>query len=325
MPYKIKETKDKKFSVVNKDTGRVMSKGTTKGKAEKQIKAIYANMKPEHRIRHRISLLEGRSISNPLHRDIVKFTKHLLKREEIYGNGFWDDAWSGIKQGLALPGQILAQVPFLAPAVELAFPELTPFVGSITGVSKALFGDDTNQWLTDFLGVASADPYYKGSKPAPQQLQSSAPLPEEQDEGDIEYEQAQNARHTEDLDKVIEHISNQADIEDQEAEKEEGEAEMEASAPRSLVGVPSRDIYGQIIAMDDALRFPMVYNYDENNRPQYLQEFLLTNGVAGHNFAVNEFGNTFKNQRPYDFLNHPMQGGKIRPLDYSSVGYSKMF
>jgi hypothetical protein len=325
MPYKIKETKDKKFSVVNKDTGRVMSKGTTKTKAEKQIKAIYTNMKPEHRIRHRISLLEGRSISNPLHRNIINLARHLLKQEEIHGNGFWDDAWSGIKQALALPAQLVSQVPFLEPALEYAFPEITPFLGTIKGVSKALYGDDTNQWLTDFLGVASADPYYKGSKPAPQPLQAPAPLPEEQDEGDVEDEQTQNAKHTEDFDKVIEHISNQVDIEDQEAEQEEGEADAEAYAPRNLIGAPTRDIYGQIIAMDDALRFPMVYNYDENNRPQYLQEFLLTNGVAGHNFAVNEYGNTYKNQRPYEFLNHPINGGKLRRLDFSSVGYSKKF
>jgi hypothetical protein len=222
---------------------------------------------------------------------------------------------------------LLGEVPFLQEGISAVFPEVAPFLGSITGTSKALFGADTNQWLTDFLGVANADPYYKGSAPAPQPLEASAsaPLPEEQEEGDLEDEQAQNAQHTEDLDKVIEHISDQANIEDQEAEQEQGEAEMDASMPHSLIGAPSRDIYGQIIAVDDALRFPMIYNYDENNRPQYLQDFLITNGVAGHNFSVNEFGNTFKNQQPYEFLNHPMQGGKLRRLDYSSVGYSKLF
>lgn len=62
MPYKVVKKKKDEFSVVNKDTGKVMSKGTTEEKAKKQIKAIYANMKPEHRIRHRIGLMQDANI-----------------------------------------------------------------------------------------------------------------------------------------------------------------------------------------------------------------------------------------------------------------------
>jgi len=94
MPYEIKEKKGKKgkkFSVVNKDTGKVMSKGTTKTKAQKQIKAIYAHMPPEHRIRHRIGLLEEATIKHPVHRAIIKDVRGLLKKEEIHGSGVFSD------------------------------------------------------------------------------------------------------------------------------------------------------------------------------------------------------------------------------------------
>ena len=49
MPYKIQK-KGKKTQVVNADTGRVMSKNTTMKKGKRQIRAIYANMKPERAV-----------------------------------------------------------------------------------------------------------------------------------------------------------------------------------------------------------------------------------------------------------------------------------
>jgi D-serine dehydratase len=55
MPYNIEHNKNGTYSVVNKESGKRLSKGTTKNKAEKQIKAIYVNggkMKPEHEIRY---------------------------------------------------------------------------------------------------------------------------------------------------------------------------------------------------------------------------------------------------------------------------------
>ena len=78
MPYQIKEKKNKKFSVVNSDTGKVMSKATTESKAKKQIKAMYANMKPEHRIRHRIGMMDDLGIHNPVHRSAINEVKKYL-------------------------------------------------------------------------------------------------------------------------------------------------------------------------------------------------------------------------------------------------------
>ena len=54
-----------------------------------------------------------------------------------------------------------------------------------------------------------------------------------------------------------------------------------------------------------------------------LQAWLLSNGVSGKQFSINEFGNTYKNQQPYAFLDFPINGGRLGKINYSSVGYSK--
>ena len=318
MPYEIKEKKNKKFSVVNKDSGKVMSKGTTKEKANKQIKALYTNMKPEHRIRHRIGLLENVNITNPLHRGIVNLTKDMLKGEEIYGNGFWDSVWDGIKYAgnkfldtLALPSQIINQVPFAKTIAEAIAPEFAPIFEFVPKISKAIYGTDTNQFLTDLLGGVSQDKDYKTTaekeaglnpintvaKNIPTQIIPANPP--------AKYTPEQSAKITNDLDKVIEHIQQQYN-----------------ASPEYVSPVP-RDKDGNIIPVDNALRFPMVYNYDENNRPQYLQDFLIANSVSGKNFEKNEFGNTYKNQQPYNFLDFPLNGGGLGKINYKQVGYSR--
>ena len=49
-----------------------------------QIKAIYANMPANHRLRHRISMLDE-SILGGSYRHIVNLAKKLLKHEEMHG------------------------------------------------------------------------------------------------------------------------------------------------------------------------------------------------------------------------------------------------
>jgi hypothetical protein len=318
MPYEIKEKKNKKFSVVNKDSGKVMSKGTTKEKANKQIQALYSNMKPEHRIRHRIGLLDGVNITNPTHRGIVNLTKDMLKSEEIYGNGFWDSVWDGIKYAgnkfldtLALPSQIINQVPFAKTIAEAIAPEFAPVFEFVPKISKAIYGTETNQVLTDLLGDISIDKDYKTTtqkeaglnpintvaKNIPTQIIPANPT--------TKYTPEESAKHTNNLDKLIDHIQQQYD-----------------ASPSYVSPVP-RDKDGNIIPVDNALRFPMIYNYDENNRPMYLQEFLMRNSIAGKNFEKNEFGNTYKNQQPYNFLDFPLNGGGLGKINYKSVGYSR--
>jgi hypothetical protein len=69
--------------------------------------------------------------------------------------------------------------------------------------------------------------------------------------------------------------------------------------------------------MDDALRFPIVYNFTNTDQPKTLQDFLVSNGVSGKNFSRREFGNVVKNQRPYAFLDFPLNGGSIRKISYA--------
>jgi hypothetical protein len=50
VPYKIKDLGGGKFKVVNKETGKEMSKEPqTREKAESQLRALYANMDEEER------------------------------------------------------------------------------------------------------------------------------------------------------------------------------------------------------------------------------------------------------------------------------------
>ena len=299
MPYEIKEKKGHKFSVVNKETGKVMSKGTTKTKAKKQIQAIYANMPPEHRLRHRIGLLNGVVMHNPVHRAVIRLAKGLLKKEEIYGGSWWDDAGDWFTQAAkdtwkvinfldpeeypmlnavlgytaAHPMEVLEEVgeaveeklpeilETAAVVAEMAVPELSPFINGGIGAYEA-YKNYKNKGEED-TGEAEEEEYMKSTK-------------------------KKSPSMAEKLDTLVKHISTSYHHE-----------------------------------INDALRFPMVYNYDENNTPQRLQDFLLSSGVAGVNFSKNEFGNTWKNQQPYAFLDFPINGGKIRTIDYSKLGYSK--
>lgn len=52
MPYKIKKNKSGKFMVINSKTKRVHSKGTTKKRAIKQMRLLYALENPNFRLRN---------------------------------------------------------------------------------------------------------------------------------------------------------------------------------------------------------------------------------------------------------------------------------
>jgi len=314
MPYKIEKKQNGSFSVVNKDTGRVLSKGTTKAKAEKQIKAVYMHggatdtMKPEHRLRYHVNLLKGRGIKNPLHRKIVDFAKELLKQEEIHGAGFWDDAWTGIKNVLAFPSQVLQEVPFVKDVVGMIFPESVPILNLVPQFTKYIYGDDTNLWLTDFLadapivGDIREDKGYKSSKELGR---------DRRDEGSVA-NLTYGDQHTSDLADTIQYI--------------EKTTPQQSDTPYEAYEVPTysnvnRNAQGDVIPLDEPLRFPIVYNYDPGREPKNLHDYLISQGVAGKDFSIREFGNTVLNQRPFAFLDYPINGGSIRKIDYRKTCY----
>jgi hypothetical protein len=348
MPYEIKEKKGKKFSVVNKETGKVHSKGTTEEKAKKQIKAIYANMKPEHRLRHRIGLLEGVGIKDPVHKAVVNVARRLLKQEEIHGNGYFDNMkrkkiilkkkiingrgfWETVHKKLVetfpvlilviggtTPEMVEKAIEVYGPtAVEIAVPELAPFIATYQA--------------THMHGHEADLPYYTTEEEQFAHLQNNNNNNYEDDYDEDEYEEPEEPGTMEDYsgDTIeFQNIRNESDI-NVEAEIEKM---IDPAKPKDKLTPVERldklvervlEINAPINTLDEAVRFPMIYNYDDNNKPMYLQEWLISNGVAGHNFSREEFGNTYKNQQPYAFLNFPINGGRLGKIDYSSVGYSK--
>ena len=346
MPYEIKEKKGKKFSVVNKETGKVM----TKEKATKQIQAIYANMKPEHRLRHRIGLLEGVGIKDPVHKVVVNMARRLLKEEEIHGNGYFDNmskkkitfkkkkihgkgVGDWLKQKLIehFPVLVLvlggttpemveeAIIEFGPTAVEIAVPEAAPLVEA---------------WkLTHMHGHETQSPYYVTEEEQFAHLQNYDNNEDDYDEE--EYEEPEEPGTMEDYageEIEFQNIRNESDIQNENDIATEIKKMIDPVKPTDKLTPVERldklvekvlEINAPINTLDEAVRFPMIYNYDDNNKPMYLQEWLISNGVAGHNFCREEFGNTYKNQQPYAFLNFPINGGRLGKIDYSSVGYSK--
>jgi hypothetical protein len=306
MPYQIKEKKNKKFSVVNKDTGKVMSKSTTESKAKKQIKAIYANMKPEHRLRHRIGMMDGLGIHNPVHRGVINEVKKLLKHEEIYGNGFWDflkplnflDEEQYPKLNFFLKG--VAKTNFISESVKkfgmlaltvIAEPWLAPFaVADAIANSEEDYVEPSQQSTSNTISNAIANGTSNINNEEEEEFEEDEEEEEEEINKDLKKEMKKEENVAEKLDKLVEHIQTQNNHHEY---------------------------------IDDAIRFPEVYDYDPNNKPMQLQAWLLSNGVGGKNFSINEFGNTYKNQQPYAFLDFPINGGRLGKIDYSSVGYSK--
>jgi len=311
MPYKIEKNRTGTYSVVNKETGRRLSKGTTEAKAKKQIKAVYMHggskkMKPEHKLRYHVALLKDRHIKNPLHRKIVDFSKEVLKGEEMRGGAWYDDLWYSVKSVLALPSQLISEIPFVKEGVEAIFPEAAPILEFAPKVAKFIYGDDTNIWLSDMLsdmplvGDIREDKSYKTSNDLGETNWFSKRESEQQiaqKQLDRERMETYGEEATQRLADTVEHIDQ---ITPQQSE-----------TPYEPYGVPTYNPVhysstGEVIPIDDALRFPMVYNYRNTDQPKNLQDHLLSLGVSGKNFTRSEFGNVVANQRPYAFLDFPL-------------------
>jgi hypothetical protein len=315
MPYSILRNKNGTYRVINDKTGEVLSKATTMEKAKKQIKAIHVSkgrgMRPEHRIRYYVSLLKDRPITNQLHRHIIDFTKELLKAEEMRGAGFWDDVWSGVKDVLAFPAQVVQEVPFVKQAITAVFPEVEPVLNTIPKLTKYIYGDDTNQWLSDMLsdvpilGDIRTDKGYKTTK--------------ELEKGRFKSPSEAKAEKEIMGDTYTERLA------DQIQEIETMTPQM-IETPYTPYEVPTYNPIrynskGEVIPVDVAIRFPIVYDYLPGVQPKPLRDKLIEDGVAGRDFARKEFGSVVLNQQPYAFLDYPINGGAIRKIDYSRLCY----
>jgi len=339
MPYEIKEKKNKKFSVVNKDSGKVMSKGTTKTKAKKQIQAIYANMKPEHRIRHRIGLLDGVPLHNPVHKAIVNETRQILKHEEIHGGGIWDwfvetfPVLSLVMAGTK-PSDVVDAVVSYGPDAVGAL--LEPWTFPIQ-VANALYNGPKKK---DPITTSSSDnPYAYINDPYAYDYDEEG-LYDDYEDGEIDFANIHSAPSAPSApstpsstphitptnnDNIIPNSSpNNIPIPNENKQAvEDLDKLLEKIVDESEISVANLKHYNDPYIMDDAIRFPTISHYNADNKPKFLQDFLIKSGVSGINFSRDEFNNTYKNQQPYAFLDFPINGGKLGKIDYSSVGYSK--
>lgn len=326
MPYKIVENKSGTYSVVNKETGKRLSKGTTKAKAEKQIKAVYMHggskkMKPEHKLRYHVALLKDRHIKNPLHRKIVDFSKEILKGEEIRGGAWYDDLWYGVKSVLALPSQIVNEIPFVKEGIEAVFPEATPILEFAPKIAKFIYGEDTNVWLSDMLsdipllGDIRADKSYKTSN----DLGETSWFSGKESDQQLSQKELDKARMEQYGEEATQRLADTVEYINQ-------ITPQQSETPYEPYAVPTYnpvryDQYGNVIPVDDVLRFPMVYNYRNTDQPKSLQDHLLSLGVSGKNFARQEFGNVIANQRPYAFLDFPINNLTGKKISFKQHTY----
>lgn len=304
-----------------------------KAKAKKQqITAAHKSgmRDPRHRIRYDVALLKDRPITNPKHKRIVDHAKKLLKKEEIQG-GAWYNSWDDFvdlgKDILSFPSQLLNEVPYVKEAIEFAFPEAAPILAIAPTVTKFVYGDKTNVWLTDMLsdmpvvGDIRADTDYKSSNDLGQENWFSGKKSDQQI-ADAETKAEQIANYEENKRRDTERRADESIYgEDKRVEdlanairQIEQVTPQQSETPYEPYAVPLYDAMSH--GVDSALRFPIVYNYENTDQPQNLRDYLITSGVSGRNFSRNEFGNTVLNQRPFAFLDFPLNGGSIRKINY---------
>jgi hypothetical protein len=240
--------------------------------------------RPAHRIRHNIEKLRGRKLKNPNDKYIVSLTKKLLKNEEINGSGFWSDAWDITKDVLSFPADVIENVPFAKLGLELAVPELAPFIEPGLQIKKMIYGNNTNQYLRDAFNTEDE--------------------PEKTEQNDT----------IEDvMDQQIQDITERTQPADTvEMPRTPKEIIMD---PYSSAQTIQYDDLQQHLAPLSSLSFPTTQNFDPRDEPLGLREFLLKQGMAGAMVSNIEYKNIIKKQQPR-YLSFP---GKF----YSSYPYAQ--
>ena len=304
MPYTLKKNKDKTLKLVNKDSGRVLAYDTTPEQAMKQVKAIHSNKKhskrkggmpAHHRIRHNIDILQNRIVKNPKHRKFIDMTKKLLKHEEMHGGEFWggawyDDLWDFTKDVISLPFDIIENVPFVKPAVELGVaaligPEAVPLIEAGIGINKMVFGD-TNKGLKD---TWNPDPK------APEQEQQQY-----YDEGPGEAQPETIADVVDETVQDIVDISIPIPPRPQTAREE----------ILNPYGQNQSTIYNPLehLIASSNLAFPQTMHFDPREQPLKLTEFLHTQSLGGLRISNNEYDAIVRKQKPELWLSFPANG-----------------
>ena len=302
MPYKLEKNRDKSFKLVNKETGHILAEHTSPERAMKQIKAIHAHkgsvankhtknkggMPKHHRIRKNVELLQHRYIHNPKHRKFIDMTKKLLKHEEIVGAGFWGDLWDITKDVISLPFDIIENVPFVKPALELGLsaivgPEVVPLIEAGIGINKMIFGD-TNQGLKDTWNPKDDEP---------------APEPQKQ------------------LFNNLHEFDTLADVVDDTVQDIVDESIVVPARPQTSreeilnpYGQNESNMFNplQHLISSSALAFPMTQRFDPREQPLSLVNFLNTQSMAGLKVSDAEYDAIVRKQKPETWLSFPANG-----------------
>jgi hypothetical protein len=311
MPYKLEKNKDGSFKLINRETGHILAEHTSPERAMKQVKAIHAHkgsiankytkpkgMPKHHRIRKNIEILQNRIIVNPKHRKFVDLTKQLLKHEEKHGDAIWggawyDDLWSGVKDVLAFPADIIENVPFVKPALELGLtavaPEALPFLEVGLQGSKMLFGDDTNKGLKE---VWNPDSLPQESAPTP--------IPNAPTVADVVDETVQDIVDT----------STPIPPRPQTAREE----------ILNPYGSNQPTLYNplQYLIASSNLAFPPTMNFDPREQPLGLQAFLASHSMAGVKVHQDEYNAIVRKQKPETWISFPNNGYYKRYPSYQT-------
>jgi len=306
MPYNLEKNRDKSFKLVNKETGHILAEHTSPERAMKQIKAIHAHkgsvankhtknkggMPKHHRIRKNVELLQHRYVHNPKHRKFIDMTKKLLKHEEKHGDTFWggawyDDLWDFTKDVISLPFDIIENVPFVKPALELGLsaivgPEVVPLIEAGIGINKMIFGD-TNKGLKE---TWNPDP----KAPEPQQQYSTPGLAEPETIADVVDDTVQD----------IVDVSIPIPARPQTAREE----------ILNPYGENQPNIYNplQHLIASSNLAFPPTMHFDPREQPLGLQAYLAKQSIAGVKVHQDEYNAIVNKQKPQLYISFPDRG-----------------
>lgn len=259
---------------------------------------------PSHKLRDVVDKLYRQKL-RPEERYIVSKANDLLKHQEIVGTGFWSSLWSGIKDVMSFPTQVLNEVPFLKTAVGFAFPAASLALAAAP-LAKYIYGTDTNKWLTDALGDFNVDPDYKGSDKQPQPQQKQQQQKQQAPQGVFTGEGIANKFVTD----LTGKLSTMLDP-------------SQVDSPYAAYNVPNInsgyfDSQGNYISTPDALKFPKFIG-DFREKAKSLREYLIHTEQTSNNLRTNEYKILMSNQQPYRFLDFPQYNPTSIPLPFQNI------
>lgn len=340
MPYKLKQNKDDSVQLINKDTGHILAYHTTPERAMKQIKAIHTkkgmvkgtgkkhtknSMPVNHRIRKNVELLQHRIIRNPKHHKFIDMTKKLLKHEEMHGSGFWDDVWDVTKDVLAFPRDIIENIPFVKPALEMgltavAGPEAPMLLELGLAGSHMIYGDNTNKGLRETWNPSQSttnedyDDGYSGVRTYISNARASnASMPRAESNAATSNVYQQSIGQV--VDETVQDIADDSEPRQNLAPN----AREQILDPFGGKPPPLYNPLEHLIASSN-LAFPPTMHFDPREQPLSLVKFIESQSMAGLKVSDAQYDAIHRTTKPELWLSFPQNGYfKKYPTSQSSI------